>query len=132
MSGSGVVRSTSFNQGRDEGSKEGPASATCVVHELKKAEVVRQLLLRDATVRAQPGAQQRPEALDRVDVDLAEPVAILVAGVFAPPVADGLVAIAPAFQAGVDAILVGVDQGARGDCSSPLKLVRLGCDFSGT
>ncbi len=115
LSGSGVVRSTSFDQPRDEGTKEGFASAACVVHELEEAEIVRQLLLRDATVRAQPRTQQRPEALDRVDVDLAEPVAILVAGVFAAPVTDGLVAIAPAFQAGVDAILVGVDQGARGD-----------------
>ena len=64
-------------------------------------------------MRAKPRAQQRPKALDRVDVDLAEAVAILVAGVFTAPVADALVAIAQAFQAGVDAILVGVDQGAR-------------------
>ncbi|MGI4744812.1 MAG: hypothetical protein ACRYFY_02030, partial [Janthinobacterium lividum] len=31
LSGSGVVEDGSFNQRRDEGSEEGPASATCVV-----------------------------------------------------------------------------------------------------
>ena len=35
----------------------------------------------------------------------------LVAGVFAAPVADGLVPIAPALQAGIDTVLVGVDEG---------------------
>jgi hypothetical protein len=42
-------------------------------------------------VRAQPGSQQRPKALDGVDVDLAEPVPVLVAGILAAPVADRLV-----------------------------------------
>jgi len=51
-------------------------------------------------------------------VDLAEPIAILVASVFAALMADRLMAIPPAFQSGVDAILVGVDQGARGDAVS--------------
>jgi len=58
-------------------------------------------------------------------VDLAEPVAILVAGVFAAPMADRLVVIPPAFQPGVDAILVGVDQGARGDGTRDDRLDRL-------
>ena len=66
----------------------------------------------------------RPETLDGVDVDLAEPVAILIAGVFAAPMADRLVAVAPAFQAGVDAILVGVDQGAWGDDTRDDRLDR--------
>src|SRR4051812_43369391 len=61
-----------------------------------------------------PGAQQGPEPLDRVDVHLAEPVAILVAGVFAAPVADRFVLIPPGRQAGVDAILVGMDERALG------------------
>ena len=80
--------------------------------ELEEAEVERQLLLRDAAVRAQPGAQQRPEALDGVDVDLAEAVAVLIARVLAPGVADRLVPVAPVVQAGVDVVLVGVDEGA--------------------
>ena len=51
---------------RDEGTNKGPeqsfSTPTCVVHELKEAEIKRQLLLGNAPVRAQPGAQQRPEA----------------------------------------------------------------------
>src|SRR5215212_10103559 len=37
------------------------------------------------------------------------------AGVLAPPVADGLVSVAPGRQATVDAILVGVDERSLGD-----------------
>jgi hypothetical protein len=48
---------TSHDQGCDEGAQEGFAPAPDVVHELEKAEIQRQLLLRDAPVRAQPGAQ---------------------------------------------------------------------------
>src|SRR4051794_15861228 len=71
----------SRHQDGDEITEEGPAPAPGVVHELEEGEIERQLLLRDAPVRAQPGAQQRPDALHGVDVDLAEPVAVLVAGV---------------------------------------------------
>src|SRR5215212_3687959 len=98
------------DQARDEGAEQSLAPAAGVVDELEEAEIGGQLLLRDAPVRAEPGAQQRPEALHRVDVDLAEPVPILV-----PGVADRLVAVAPPLQAGVDAVLVGVHEGARRD-----------------
>src|SRR3954470_20365269 len=87
--GSGVLASLS-HQGCDEGAKEGFAAAPGVVHELEEAEVERQLLLRDAPVRPEPGAQQGPRPLHRVDVDRTEAVAILVARVLAPCVADGL------------------------------------------
>jgi hypothetical protein len=50
-------------------------------------------------------------------VDLAEAVAVLVAGVLPAPVADGLVLIPPGRQAGIDAVLVGVDAGALGNDS---------------
>src|SRR3954471_17002468 len=104
---------------RDQASDQGPEqrlpAAPGVVHELEEAEVGGQLLLRDAPVRPQPGTQQRPEAFGRVDVHLAEPVAVLVAGVLAPGVADGLVPVAPVLQPGVDAVLVGVDEGALRD-----------------
>src|SRR4028119_1848230 len=53
--------------------------------DLEEAEIGRELLLRDAAVGPQPGAQQRPEALGRVDVDLAEAVAILVTGIHTRP-----------------------------------------------
>ncbi len=60
--GFGVVVSSSRNQAGDEGAEQGFAASARVVHELEEAEVKRQLVLRDAAVRSQPGAQQRPEA----------------------------------------------------------------------
>ncbi len=58
LSGSGVVPGPSRNQAGDERAEQGFAASTRVVHELKETEIERQLLLRDASVRAQPGAQQ--------------------------------------------------------------------------
>src|SRR4028119_1891259 len=78
--------------------------------ELEEAEIGGQLLLRDATMRSQPGAQQRPEPFQRVDADLAKAVTVLVARVLAAAVAHGLMPVAPGFQARVDAVLVGVDE----------------------
>jgi hypothetical protein len=75
-------------------------------------------------VRSQPGAQQGPRPRHGVDVDLAEAVAIRVAGVLPAPVADGLVLITPGRQAGIDAVLVGVDAGALGDDSLDDRLDR--------
>src|SRR3954452_3238248 len=66
-------------------------------------------------MRPQPGSQQRPEAFDGVDVDLAEPIAILVPSVFASTMTDGLVAVAKTRKPGVDAILVSIDVRAFGD-----------------
>ena len=113
--GSGVVKGPSRDQGGDKGSEQGFAAAPGVVHELKEAEIERQLVLREAPMRPQPGAQQRPEPFHGVDVDLAKAVTILVAGVFAPPMADRLVLIAPSRQASVDFVLVSVDAAAFGD-----------------
>src|SRR3954465_4215348 len=76
-------------------------------------------------MRAKPGVQQGPRPLHRVDVDLAEAVAILVAGVLATCVADGLVPIAPGRQAGIDVVLVGVDAGTLGDGGLDDRLDRL-------
>src|SRR4051812_15791928 len=75
--------------------------------------------------RYEPGAQQGPRPLHGVDVDLAEAVAVLVAGVFAATVADGLVLIAPGRQAGIDAVLVGVDASALGHGGLDDRLDRL-------
>src|SRR6059058_2563218 len=93
FSGSGVL--SSCDQGRHQLAKEGFAPAAGVVHELEEAQVQRQLFLRDAAVRPKPGAQQRPDALHRVDVHLAEAIAVLVARILAAPVADGLVPVTP-------------------------------------
>src|SRR5215210_6487286 len=114
----------SCDQGSDEGAEQGFAATACVVHELEEAEIVRQLLLRETPVRAQPGAQQGPETLDGVDVHLAEAIPVLIAGVFAAPVANRLVLIAPGGQAGVDAILVGMDERALGNCGLDDRLDR--------
>lgn len=90
----------SCDQGGDERSEESFSASSGVVDELKKAEVDRQFFLRDATVRTQPGAEHRPETLHGIDVDFAEPVAIVIAGVLTPGMADRFVTIAPVFQAG--------------------------------
>src|SRR3954463_2335541 len=66
-------------------------------------------------MRPQPGSQERPEALEGVDVDLAEAIAVLVPGVFASTMTDGLVAVAETRKPGVDAILVSIDGRAFGD-----------------
>src|SRR4028119_770371 len=105
---------SSSHQRRDEGAEEGFASVPGVVHEPEEAGVDRQLLLRGAPVRAEPGAQQGPRPLHGVDVDLAKAVTVLVARVLPAAVADGLVPVAPGRQAGMDAVLVGVDAGAFG------------------
>src|SRR4051812_2416752 len=107
--GGGAV---SRNQACDKGAEQGSPTPARVVHELEEAEVKRQLVLRDAPMRAEPGAQQRPEPFHGVDVHLAEAVPVLVAGILTPGMADRLVLIAPGGQASVDAILVGVDEGA--------------------
>src|SRR5689334_6065194 len=119
----------SRHQGGDELAEEGPAAAAGVVHELEESEVERQLLLRDAAVRSQPGAQRRPDPLHGVDVDLAEPVAVVIPRVLAPGVAHRLVAVAPLVQAGVDVVLVGVDEGVPGDRGPDDRLDRLLLDI---
>src|SRR5215204_6126017 len=69
-------------------------------------------------MRSQPGAQQRPEALDRVNVDFTKAIAVFVASEFTAPVADRLVAVAPLRQSVVDVIFVSHDGCPRGDCFS--------------
>src|SRR5687767_12344059 len=112
LSGFGEVSIGLCDESGDEDPEERFAAAAGVVHELEEAEIGGQLLLRDATVRPQPGAQQGPETFGRVDVNLTEAIAIVVAGVLAAGVANGLVPITPALQARVGVVLVGVHQGA--------------------
>src|SRR4051812_44021535 len=84
----------------DERGEEGLSPSAGVVHDLEEGEVERQLLLGDAAMRAQPGAQQRPEALGGVDVGLAKAVAGV--GPRRPPPggAHRLWPVAPLRQAG--------------------------------
>src|SRR5689334_10746982 len=76
-------------------------------------------------MRTQPGAEQRPDTLHRIDVHLAEAVAVLVAGILTAAVADRLVSVAPGRQARVDVIFVGVDQAVRGNSRRDHRLDRL-------
>ena len=46
-------------------------------------------------MRAQPGAEQRPEAFHRIDVDFVDTVAVCVAGVFSLAVVHGEMVVSP-------------------------------------
>src|SRR3954453_100594 len=85
----------SCDEGANQGPEQGFAAAACVMHELKEAEIKRQLVLRDTAVRAQPGAQQRPETLDGIDVDFTEAITIFVASILSAGMAHRLVAVTP-------------------------------------
>ena len=61
-------------------------------------------------MRTQPGAQERPAALHRVDVNFVEAIAVLAA-----TVVDGAVFVAPFGQAAIDIVLVGIDRVIGGD-----------------
>jgi len=122
--GSGEVTGPSRYQACDEGAEQGFAASARIVHELEEAKKKGQLVLRDAAARAEPGTRQRPEAFHGVDVDLAEPAPVLVAGILAAGVADGLVPVAPGGQARVNTIFVRVDEGARGDNGGDDRLDR--------
>jgi len=60
-------------------------------------------------MRAQPGAQQRPEAFHGVRMDFAEAVTIFIAGVFTRRMVDGLVRVTPGLQTAINVVFVGID-----------------------
>ena len=60
------------DQAGDKGAEQRLSAAPGVVDGLEEAEIGRQLLLRDAPMGPEPGAQQGPEPFQRVDVDLAD------------------------------------------------------------
>jgi hypothetical protein len=64
-------------------------------------------------MRPQPRSQEGPEPLHRVDVNLVEAVAVLIARILAPTVTDRLVPISPGGQTGIDIIFVREDAGPR-------------------
>src|SRR5262245_163320 len=66
-------------------------------------------------VRMQPASQQRPEPLHRVDMDLAEPIPVVVPGELPRRMADRPVGVAPLGEPMGDVILVRVDRAPRGD-----------------
>ena len=94
-----------------EGVEESLAAIFGVVNELEEAEVEGKALLGDAAVRPEPGAQQGPEAVEGVDVNLVEAVAVFIACLLPSAVADGLVRVAPRPQAAVEIPFVGQHSG---------------------
>ena len=72
------------------------------MNELEETQVERQLLLGDPPVRAQPRPQQRPKAFDRVDMDLMEPVAIVITGVFPRGMTHRVMCVTPLGQPAID------------------------------
>lgn len=103
------------NQQFQQGSEQAFAPDADVMDELKEAQVKRQFFLRDAPMGSQPGAQQRPEALGGVDVNLMEAVSVFIAGVLAPAVAHGTVVKTPFRQTVVDVVFIGMNLCTRRD-----------------
>src|SRR5208337_1903286 len=79
------------------------------MNELKEPQVKRQFLLRNPPVRSEPRPQQRPKALDRVDMDFAKSIPILVARELPGRVTYGVVGVAPFGQPTVNVVFIGVD-----------------------
>ena len=63
-------------------------------------------------MRSQPGAQQTPDAFHGIDMDLVDAVSIGITGVLSFTVIDRDMNIAPGWETGVDAVLIGVDGAA--------------------
>jgi hypothetical protein len=65
------------------------------VRELKEPQIQRQLLLRDASMAAEPIPQQGPESLQRIDVDLAEAFPVVIPGEFVRTMGNGVLSVSP-------------------------------------
>jgi hypothetical protein len=79
------------------------------MNELEKAQVQRQLLLRETPMRTQPRSEQRPEAFHGVDMNFAKPLPMVIAGLFASTVTHAFLLVAPLLQAAVDIVLLRID-----------------------
>ena len=58
----------------------------------------------------EPGAEQAPQPLDGVDVHFVDAVSVGTAGVFTFTMIDRDVNVAPGWETGIDAVLVGIDR----------------------
>ena len=101
------------DQQRQEGAEQAFTSDANIMHELKEAQVQRQLLLREAAMRSQPGTEQRPKALHRVDMNFMEAIPVLVTGVFTPAMTHRMMIKAPVLQRVIDGIFIGMDARSR-------------------
>ena len=105
-----------------ERSEQAFAPNADVMHELKEAQVERQLFLRNSSMGSQPGTQQGPETLSGINMNLMEAIAIVVAGVFTPAVTHRMMIKAPILQWVIDCIFIGIHPGSRGDESLKERL----------
>src|SRR5271165_4532305 len=99
----------------DQRTQQPLAARPDVMNELKEPQVQRQTFLGNSPVGAEPRTQQRPEPFERIDMDLAEPIPVVVPGVLARGMADRLVVVAPFVQAAVDVIFIGVNDTPLGN-----------------
>src|SRR5262249_51058027 len=76
-------------------------------------------------MRPEPTPQQRPEPFEGVDVDLAEPVPVVIPGELTRRVADGAVRVAPLRQPGVDVVLIREHRRTRDDGLADQRADRL-------
>ena len=58
---------------------------------------------------SQPGAKQTPDTFHGVDMDLAHAVSIGIPGILPFTVIDRDMDVAPSWETGIDAVLIGVD-----------------------
>src|SRR5687768_5400920 len=93
--------------------EQGFSSSSDVMNELKKAQVQRQIRLRDTAMRTQPRSQKRPKPFHGVDMDFTKAVTIVITGVFSRTVTHAFVIVAPFFQATVDVILICIDKATQ-------------------
>ena len=94
----------SGDQQLDQGVQQCFAALARIMNKLKEAQIQRQFLLRDATVRSQPTPEQGPKAFQRVDMHLAQPLSIFIAGIVPLTMVDRFVGVAPRFQTTIESI----------------------------
>ena len=61
---------------------------------------------------SQPGAKQTPDTFHGVDMDLVDAVSIGIPGILSFTVVDRDMDVAPSWETGIDAVLIGVDGAA--------------------
>lgn len=66
-------------------------------------------------MRSQPGTEQRPKALHRVDMNFMEAIPVLVAGVFTPAMTHRMMIKPPVLQRVIDGLFIGMDARSRRD-----------------
>src|SRR5262249_15332917 len=81
-----------------------------IVHKLEETQVEREFLLCNAPMRAQPTAQQRPEAFHGIHMDFTKTVAIFISSELASSVVDTLMVVAPGLQTGINAVLIRINK----------------------